>query len=84
MKVCEELVDNTECVTRMDKKTGLFCEPGDPKDIAAKIKTLIVDKELRENIILSAQEMVRQQYDWGIISQKVASAYSEIKKDIQP
>jgi len=64
-----------------DKKTGLFCQPGNPKDIAEKIKILIYDKELRNNIIKNAKEMIIDVYGWDKTSEQVGEVYKEVKRD---
>lgn len=64
-----------------DKKTGLFCQPGNPKDIAEKIKILIYDKELRNNIIKNAKKMIIEIYDWDKASEQVGEVYKEVKRD---
>jgi glycosyltransferase involved in cell wall biosynthesis len=50
-----------------NKETGLFCEVGDPKDIARKIDIYLKDKNLRDEIVDNAMHMVIDRYDWGMI-----------------
>jgi glycosyltransferase involved in cell wall biosynthesis len=61
-----------------DKKTGLFCEPGNPKSIAEKIEILIRDKKLRDKLIKSAKQMVGEVYNWDKISERLGRIYKEI------
>lgn len=51
-----------------DGETGLFVNVRDPKDIAEKVKILLKNEELRENIIKNAKKMVEEKYDWDIIA----------------
>ena len=58
-----------------DKENGLFCEPGNPKDIAEKIKILIKDKELKDKLIKNGKKMVLDVYNWDKISQRLKDVY---------
>ncbi len=51
-----------------DKKTGLFCGIGDPKDLAKKIEIYLRDINLRNEIIENARKMVEEKYDWDLIA----------------
>jgi len=59
-----------------NNETGLFCEPGNPKDIADKIKILIKDKNLREKLIQNGKRMVDEVYNWDKISKKLIKIYA--------
>jgi glycosyltransferase involved in cell wall biosynthesis len=61
-----------------DGINGLFCEPGNPKDIAEKIKKLINDKNLAQKVISGGIRTAREEYDWVGIAQRVKNMYSEI------
>ena len=61
-----------------NNETGLFCEPGNPKDIAKQLKKLIEDKDLRNKLILNAKEMVTKTYNWDKIGQKLIEIYKKI------
>lgn len=54
-----------------DAKTGLFCQVNNPESIAKKVLDLINNQGLREDIIVNASEMVRSQYDWDLIAQRM-------------
>ena len=64
--------------TGSGQANGLFCEPGNPKDIAEKIKILIQDKLLAQKLIQNGLNLVKNEYNWDIISQKIKNLYSEI------
>lgn len=52
-------------------ETGLFCEVGNPKNIAQKVEKLIKDKESRDYIIQNAKKMAEEKYDWKIIAKEM-------------
>ena len=60
------------------KSTGIFCEVNNPKNIAQKIEMLINDSVLSDRIVENAREMVREKYDWNIISHDMANLFKKI------
>ena len=58
-----------------DGETGLFCKPGEPKDIAEKIKILIKDKNLRNRLIKNGRQIVLNIYNWDRISERLRALY---------
>ena len=63
-----------------DGETGVFCEPGNPKDIAEKIKLLLTDKELAQRVRENGSKIARGVYDWNIIAKQVRELYLKILK----
>lgn len=63
----------------IDHQTGLFCRVGDSKDLADKITTLLIDKELRGNIIKNAKELALRRYNWD----NIASEFKNLCLTIQ-
>lgn len=61
-----------------DRETGVFCEPGNPSDIAEKIKLLLTDKELAKHVIETGSRMAREVYSWDVIARQVRELYSKI------
>lgn len=59
----------------IEGQTGLFCEVKNPQSIADKIKLLINDNNLRQNIIDNAHDMVLRDYDWEGISEEMREIY---------
>lgn len=59
----------------IDRQTGMFCEVKNPQSIAEKIKLLINDNNLRQNIIDNAYDMVLRDYDWEGISEQMRNIY---------
>jgi glycosyltransferase involved in cell wall biosynthesis len=61
--------------------TGLFCNAGDPQDIAKKVKIYLENKDLKERIIRNAREMVRVKYDWDLIAGKMEEVFGGLIVD---
>ncbi len=61
-----------------DGETGLFCEIKNPKSIAGKVKLLLENRELREKIVLNAQKLVKEKYDWDLIAEKMREIFSKL------
>lgn len=61
-----------------DKETGLFCKVNDPKSIAEAVLLLDDQPALREAIVAGALRMVREKYDWNIISSKMRVVFANI------
>ena len=55
-------------------ETGLFCETGNPKDIAEKIISILSNRELRERLIKNGLELA-QKYDWRYMAEKFRQIY---------
>lgn len=60
-----------------DGETGLFCEANNPKSIAQKVQKLIKDEESCQYIVRTASNMVRQKYDWSLISLEMNSFFNK-------
>jgi teichuronic acid biosynthesis glycosyltransferase TuaC len=54
--------------------TGLFCEVGNPRSIADTVMKLS-DKDLRENIVHNAADMVKRDYEWDSISKQMKGLF---------
>jgi len=59
-------------------ENGLFCEPGNPKDIADKIETLIKDKALAQRLIQNSFRTIKEEYNWENISKRIKELYKQI------
>lgn len=57
--------------------TGLFCS-GEPEDIAFKIRMLLEDDKLREEIAQNARTLVTEKYDWNTIANKFRRLYERL------
>lgn len=51
-----------------ENETGLFCDVQNPESVAEQVKKLLNDKGLKEKIVLNAQKMVQEKYDWKSIA----------------
>jgi glycosyltransferase involved in cell wall biosynthesis len=56
--------------TVVDGATGLLFEPGDAKDLAAKIETLLDDQELRERMGRAGRKRFEEHYSWDVIIER--------------
>ena len=61
-----------------DGETGLFCEIDDPKDLAEKIKLLMVDETLAKQIAENGLQLVLEKYDWDNIAKQIKKILSHI------
>ncbi|MCK5416149.1 glycosyltransferase [Candidatus Parcubacteria bacterium] len=62
------------------KATGVFCKVHNSKNITKKIKLVLEDKELKNEIVKNAYEMVVQKYDWNIISKDMRELFKKLLK----
>ncbi len=63
-----------------DKETGLFCEVGNPEDVARKVQVALQDKGLREEIVDNALHMVVDRYDWKIVAKQMKEQVFDMLK----
>jgi glycosyltransferase involved in cell wall biosynthesis len=64
-----------------NNETGLLCNPGDPKDIAEKIEILIQNKESTQRLIKNGFKMVREEYGWDKIADRIKKLYEKVLSD---
>lgn len=62
----------------IDRETGLFCQVGNPKSIAQKIKEVLGNDSLRENLIKNGLELVREKYNWNSIASRMEQIYRKL------
>lgn len=60
-----------------DRKTGLFCSL-EPKDIAFKIRVILENDKLREEIAQNGKKMILDRYDWNKIAVEFKNLYFKI------
>ncbi len=58
----------------VDGKTGYFCKPNDPKDIASTIKKVLND-ENKDLIVKEAYNMVKEKYSWDSVAPVLGEAF---------
>jgi len=51
-----------------DGETGLFCDVNNPQSIADTVLKLIKNTELKDRILKTSMEMVKNKYDWSLIA----------------
>jgi len=61
-----------------DDETGIFCKVDDPADLAKKIKLLLNDNNLRENLINNGKKLVEEKYQWNSVSIKMNDIFNKI------
>ena len=61
-----------------DRKTGLFCEIRNPKDIAEKIEEILNNDELRKTLSKNGYDLVQEKYGWDKISQQMKKIYLKL------
>jgi len=63
-----------------DGKTGLFCLPQNPSDMAEKILKLYEDRQLRSSIAIAARAKVETSFNLDLMMQKTLAVYEEALK----
>ncbi len=59
-------------------QTGLLARPGDPKDIAEKIKMLCDDESLAKEIIKNGESLIKKEYSREIVTEKIGKIFKRI------
>lgn len=62
------------------EETGLFCAVHDPKSIAKQSMRLLDDQALRARVIVNAQKMVAERYDWNTIAEQMKSKLTDVAR----
>ncbi|MDC7221516.1 MAG: glycosyltransferase [Spirochaetales bacterium] len=50
----------------VDEETGLLAEPGNSQDLAAKIQTLMENKDLRDSMIVKGYKHIKKEFDKSV------------------
>ncbi len=58
-----------------DYKTGLFCEPNNPRSINEKVLEYINNPQLTEDVTKNARKMVEERYDWDKIAPEMKKVF---------
>jgi glycosyltransferase involved in cell wall biosynthesis len=61
-----------------DEVNGFLVEPGDVDELAAKMRRLLADKDLRQAFGQEARRKVEAQYDWRAIGQRLERIYQDV------
>lgn len=51
--------------------TGLFCKVHDPESVARAVERYLKEPSLRKRIVENAAKLVRDKYDWNVVTQDV-------------
>jgi glycosyltransferase involved in cell wall biosynthesis len=62
-----------------DHVTGLFAEVGNGKSVAEKVELYMKDEALKNSIVKKARELVKEKYDWDLISEEMRKIFLNIK-----
>ncbi|MBW3537877.1 glycosyltransferase family 4 protein [Candidatus Parcubacteria bacterium] len=62
-------------------KTALLIEPLKPEKLAATVKTLLVDPELRQRLALAAYEFVKHNISWSKYSENMLKVFQGAAKE---
>lgn len=62
----------------IDGRTGLICEPANPKDLSIKLTKLLLDDQLRKTLGQNARNHVLENYNWNQNSSLMVSHYNSI------
>ena len=65
-----------------DGETGLFCKVDDPKNLAEKIKKLIMDETLAKLIAENGRRLVLEKYDWNDLSQRMENIFKTMNEKL--
>src|SRR3989339_689926 len=65
-----------------DGETGLFCKVDDSKDLAEKIKKLIMDETLVKRIAEKGRRLVLEKYDWDDLSQRMENIFKTMNEKL--
>lgn len=61
-----------------DNKTGLFCQPRNPKTIVQAVERIFKDKKLNNRLIENGKKLVEEKYDWNLIAQKMGVIFNQV------
>jgi glycosyltransferase involved in cell wall biosynthesis len=62
----------------IDGETGLLCKPADPEDLAAVLKRLADDPELRQRLGTTARKWVSEHRSWSGAAAGLKRLYAEM------
>ena len=64
-----------------DGVTGLIFEKDNSEDLAVKLESVILSKELRERIGINANKWVIENHSWDVISKRVIDVYQKLTRE---
>jgi glycosyltransferase involved in cell wall biosynthesis len=57
-------------------KTGFVCEPNNPQSVADAVRRVLENPTATQQIVTRAQELVRNQYDWGVVTKAMQKLFT--------
>lgn len=76
---CPAIISNVSSMPEVGGDAVLYIDPYDKDDIYQKVKTLIYDDSLRNELIKKGRLQLTK-FSWEIISKQIVNCYSSIKK----
>lgn len=64
-----------------DKETGLFCNVGDPENIAEKINLILNDKQLSDKLRQNGRELALKTYSWDLIAVEIKNIFNKLLEE---
>ncbi len=61
-----------------DGETGVFCQPRDPESLAKAARRIMEAPGLREKLIRQGEPLVREKYNWTVISKDVGEMLNSL------
>ena len=79
------IASNVKALSGMVKnnETGLLHEKDNIEDLTTKIESVLIDKEKRDKLGLSAREWVKENRTWKATSEIVSNKYQELIKEVE-
>ena len=70
---------NATCLPEILGQSALFFDPNDPYEITQKIKNVLHDHLLREDLIRRGRENLKR-YSWSVLARNTLNIYRQIFK----
>jgi glycosyltransferase involved in cell wall biosynthesis len=64
-----------------DRETGLLVQPKNPVDLAEKINSVLVDKELCQDLSIKGREFVKERFSWSCIANKYLELFGSVLEE---
>jgi len=77
---CPVVSSKTQALVEIGEGAALFADPNDSKDMAEKINTVISDVKLKEKLITTGHQKVRQ-FSWEKVAKETLAVYRSILKN---
>lgn len=61
-----------------NRQNGIVVDPENVEEVVYAVKTICEDKDLRNKIIENAYQMVKDEYDWSIITRQMKNVFDKV------